>query len=286
MSAIESSIVPFPEFVCPMTTSYTVKAGDSGDKIAKQLFPEDDVEVAWANIVTCNHQLRVLYMAHDGDKTALRFDTVEGMKLVIPDKQAILQETVLGNLTVEELISIDSRLSSSFEGLTVEDFMSITDGLLYKLEPSLEGLSAEELTSSIKEVIEGNMGSLLSSSDEGDDENSGRKRRKLMTEGSVQSFSPMPGKRPGDWDLYQCVPMFSRDARSKITIFRYGNHNCQAYWDKLQDGCSSPVWSAYLWAHTPACVRHDACKLLLSICTGDVDICITDTTSYSTVANF
>ncbi|KAL7426602.1 hypothetical protein ACHAXM_001127, partial [Skeletonema potamos] len=274
-SAIESSIAPDP-LLCPVATFYTTKADDSGDKIAKQFFPEDDVEVAWAYIVTCNQLLQALYKAVDGDETTIRFDTMEGMDLVIPDKQAFLQQKVVGNLTFEELISMDSLLHSSFEGLTAEEFMSTTGSLLYKLDPSLEGLSAEELMSIVEEVMtndlelespsDGFLDSLLPSSNEGDDENSGGNRRKLYTEGSVQSFSPMPGKRPGDWDLYQCVPMFSRDRHSKVTILRYGNNACQAYWDKFHDGCSGPSRNTpFASEFAKACTRHDACYWLSNL---------------------
>ena len=97
---------------------------------------------------------------------------------------------------------------------------------------------------------------LLHSSEGGDENLGGRK----LQEGSVRSLGEYPGKKPGDWYVYQCVPMYNRDGRSKVTIITGGNGNCKGMWEKANDGCSSPVWSAYTYSFTPACQRHDSCK--------------------------
>jgi hypothetical protein len=201
------------------TTFYTTKTNDSGDKIAKKFYPGDDVEESWALIVTCNEQLQELYA---GDKTTLQFDTLEGMKLLIPDKQAILQAPV-GNTNY-----------------TYGELMSTTDNFP-PLPPSTEG----------------------------DDNNSGR--RLIFQEGSIKSLGAYPGKRAGNWDMFQCVPMYKRDhngyPNSAVTILRGGNKYCEALWSRVNDGCSNTflgveIKSDYKWAYTPACQRHDVCKLL------------------------
>ena len=93
-----------------------------------------------------------------------------------------------------------------------------------------------------------------------DKENSGGRR--LMSEGSITSLGPYPGKSKYDWDQYQCVPMYNREGRSTVTIITGNNPNCEAMWKKANDGCSSPTHSDFKWAHTPACQRHDSCEFL------------------------
>lgn len=89
---------------------------------------------------------------------------------------------------------------------------------------------------------------------------SGERRLWGYTEGSVRSLNSFPGKNVGHYDLFQCIPMFNRDRNSKVTIIKHGNQDCEAMWNLLNDGCSSPVWSSYANAFEPACQRHDACK--------------------------
>jgi hypothetical protein len=93
-----------------------------------------------------------------------------------------------------------------------------------------------------------------------DDEDSGGRR--LMTEGYITSLGRYTGKSKYDWDQYQCVPMYSRDHRSTVIIITGNNPNCERMWNRINDRCSSPVWSAFIWEHTPACQRHDACEFL------------------------
>jgi hypothetical protein len=83
--------------------------------------------------------------------------------------------------------------------------------------------------------------------------------RRLMTEGSITTLGPYPGTSEKSWNRWQCIPMYSRDARAEVTIITHGNANCQAMLTRANDGCSSPVWSSYTWAFTPACQRHDFC---------------------------
>ncbi len=81
-----------------------------------------------------------------------------------------------------------------------------------------------------------------------------------MTEGSIASLGPYPGTSDKSWSEWQCIPMYNHDGDASITIITHGNANCQAMLTRANDGCSSPVWSAYTWAFTPACQRHDICK--------------------------
>ena len=246
-----STIVPAPDIFCPVATSYTTKANDNGRKIAKQVYPAQSVDETWGHIVSCNVHLQEFYTKqYPEDKTTVQFDVAEGMELVIPDRQVVLRTPVIGNTTFEEL-----KLK--------------TNGFKNPLPPD-----------EVKKLMANGAKDPLpsSSSSSGGKKNTGERKldvQALGPEGSPQSFGPYPDTNVGDWNHYQCVPMYDNEFGSTVTIFSYRDddivkvngitfkvNGCKNMYKV--DGCSSPVWSAYENSYRPACNRHDLCKLLLS----------------------
>jgi hypothetical protein len=216
--------------MCPSTKSYTTAADDSGDKIALKFYPQDNVTKAWGTIVACNVALQMLHEERYPNNTmTLHFDTVKNMRLVIPDKEALLKKL---NTTYSELMK--ANYTKNYTTIMADVNSGGRRGL----------------------VTHGSTTSAMAK----DDANYGGKRRLAgYTEGSVTSFARYPGTGWG-WNAWQCIPMYNRESRSTVTIIKHGNTNCEAMWKQANDGCSSPAESAYEWAHTPACQRHDTCK--------------------------
>ena len=75
-------------------------------KIALKFYPQDNVTVAWGRIVACNVALQMLHEERYPNNTmTVHFDTVENMRLVIPDKEALLKKL---NTTYSELMKANN----------------------------------------------------------------------------------------------------------------------------------------------------------------------------------
>lgn len=231
--------------ICQGATRFKTKTRDSGKKISKRFYPEDDVLVTWALIVTCSKELQERYKeCNVTDKASVPFDTVRGMKLLIPVKRTVMEVPVVGNLTFGDLIANSTNDMAEFNLAFTDD---VDDGIKNTIVANLNLTRSTDIDEGVK--------------------NSGGRRLWGYTEGGgAKSLNSYPGKKVGDWNLYQCIPMFNRDRKSKVTIITHGNSNCESMWNYCNDGCSSPVWSAYTNSFTPACQRHDVCKSLCIVC--------------------
>jgi len=168
--------------------------------------------------------------------------------------------------TWANIVACNVALKELYKELYPGDKMTIHYDIVEKME-----LVIPDKQSIQQAVIVGNTtyGELMENANTGvmdemnlfdEEENSGGRR--LMTEGSITSKGRYPGKWAYDWDQYQCVPMYNIEGRSTVTIITADNPNCEKMWKAVYDGCSGGVSSAYIWAHTPACARHDSCKYL------------------------
>lgn len=245
---------PFDASMCPSTKSYSTAADDSGGKIALKFYPRDDVQETWAMIVSCNVALQELYeKLYPNEIKTIHFAIKRNMRLVIPDKVVILQ---MLNATYGELMKTNNTNNTMDM-----DFNSGGQRRLMTVGSDVGTIDVD--SGGIRRLVTDD--SIVTSTMVLDHVDSGGNRR-LATEGSITSFARYPGTNWWEWNAWQCIPMFSREFRSKVTIITHGNPNCEAMWKATNDGCSTPGWlkSPFIWSHTPACQRHDSCEYSIS----------------------